>query len=217
MGAFPDSSLFNKLKISDQIDNIGNIDDSGKIYTSFLKQRWVLEVTSVLLTTAQYQSLYPFLIKQNGSSGVFTFQYPLNPQSTKLDSFDYSSKTFYPDGAMTKGSTSYSTFLKSDDDSTDGGGLMYAYPGDFITFSNHSKVYKITTTHIIHMDDIDSAGLGSTTLGLYPALVEDIPATGVTATIYKPNFTVRLASEVQSFETDTAGYFKLKFNIVEDY
>ena len=215
MGAFPDSSLFNKLKISDQIDNIGNLDDSGKTYTSFLKQRWELEVASVLLTTAQYQSLYPFLIKQNGSSGVFTFQFPLNPHGTKRESFDYSGKTFYPDGAMTKGLASYSTFLASDDDSPDGNGVMFVYPGDFITFSNHTKVYKITATHGIHMND--HSGGGSTTLGLYPALVEDIPATGVYATIYRPNFTVRLASDVQSFQTDTTGYFKLKFNIVEDY
>jgi hypothetical protein len=216
MATFPDTSIFNSLEVVDQRSEIGSIDASGKTYDAFLKQRWQFDLESIPLTTAQFQSIYPFLVKQNGASGVFTFQYPLNPIGTAADGYNYNSFTYYTVGAMTKGSTNYSTqFIGSDSDSPDGGGVLTLHPHDFVKFANHSKIYKITTLNLIRMNDYSGGG-GSGAINIYPALVEDVPS-GTTFEIYRPNFTFRLLDETSNFEIDIDGYYTITMSVLEDY
>tara|TARA_X000001382_G_scaffold31462_1_gene20415 strand:+ start:263 stop:937 length:675 start_codon:yes stop_codon:yes gene_type:complete len=224
MASFPDTSIFNSIEIADQRAEIGSIDASGKTYNRFLKQRWQLELQSIPLTTAQYQSIYPFLVQQNGESGVFTFQYPLNPMSTKQDSLDYSSVNYKlarngTTDALTKGSTSYSNAYLADTVNNLGTGEGFLYSHDFIKFANHSKVYKIAgadSSGVTLFNANTGVGSPSGNLNIYPALVEDVPIDTV-ITVYRPNFKVRLIGDVQSFETDIDGKFEIKMSLVEDY
>lgn len=224
MASFPDTSIFNSIEIADQRAEIGSIDASGKTYNRFLKQRWQLDVQSIPLTTAQYQSIYPFLVQQNGESGVFTFQYPLNPISTKQDSLDYSGVNYKlarnaTGDALTKGSTSYSNAYLADTVNNLGAGEGFLYSHDFIKFANHSKVYKIAgagNSGVTLFNANTGVGSPSGNLNIYPALVEDVSIDTV-ITVYRPNFKVRLIGDVQSFETDINGKFEIKMSLVEDY
>lgn len=63
--------------------------------------------------------------------------------------------------------------------------------GDFIRFSNHSKIYQVR-------DDVDSSASGLGTLTVYPALIEDVTA-DTNVIVNDVDFTLSLTNDVQQF------------------
>lgn len=220
MPAFPDNSVFKNMKITDVRNELANIDVSGKLFASLQKQRWRLAMDTIQMTTAQFQAIYPFMVKQTGSSGVFTLQYPLDPISTAVDGFDYSAKTFYLSRGSTSddlpaGTASHSdAYVLGDQASPDGNGVMYGYQNDFVTFANHTKVYKLASNQVFYMTDYVDTPAG--TLNLYPALVTAVPV-NTAITIYRPNFTMRSMTDDTAFTTDQNGYYEMKLDLMENY
>lgn len=83
----------------------------------------------------------------------------------------------------------------------------YFAAGDFVKFSNHSKVYQVTAS-----STTDGSGVGAMVVG--GALVSDIPS-GTTITRNAVPFTCVLESEAQEFDTGAGGISSLSLDMRE--
>lgn len=119
------------------------------------QHKWWIDFTTRLLNHRQARELSAFLDSLDGRYNTFTLPCPL-PYLGK-------STSFITDGTSYAGS-----------DTIDVTGLLSNQSevlviGDYITFDNHDKVYKIKET-------IDSSVAGSGVMKIYPNLFTDVPA-----------------------------------------
>ena len=217
-GDFGNTNIFRSIKIRDQRNQLSNVDSNNKLFRNFVKQRWRISAETVPMTRQQFSPYYTFLLKQNGTSGIFTFQYPLNNSQGITTGADGSTITAYSQSeAITSGTVGpYTLNLNSDENSPDQTGAWRIGAGDFIKFANHSKIYKMVNgIHITCLDD----NFGTITVEnaqIYPAAVVNIPA-NTSITLFKPSFTVSLMNDVQSVPTGVEGYFTFQLDMVEEY
>jgi hypothetical protein len=81
--------------------------------------------------------------------------------------------------------------------------------GDFIRFTNHSKVYQITA-------DVNSNVSGQLTLPIFPQLRANVPL-GTQAIINDVPFTVRQVRDAQEFESAVSGsgFSSFELDVIE--
>jgi len=217
-GDFGNTNIFTSIKITDQRNQLSNIDSNNKLFRNFIKQRWRITTTTKPMTRAEFSPYYTFLLKQNGAAGIFTFQYPLiDSQSITTGVVGSAISAYSGWESITAGTVGpYTANLNSDQNSPDQTGAWRIGNGDFIKFANHSKIYKLVNgIHITCLDD----GFGTITFEdakIYPAAVVNIPA-NTNITFYKPSFRVSLINDVQSIPTDVDGYFSFQIDMIEEY
>ena len=79
--------------------------------------------------------------------------------------------------------------------------------GDFIKFSDHTKVYMVT-------EDVTSDGSGEATLNFHPAAVQAI-ATNSTISIASVPFNVSFQDDVREFGTNYSNLYSYEIALIE--
>jgi len=155
---------------------------------SFASQFFTARIVMPNLTQADLRRVYAFLIKQQGGFNTFTIS-PYN-----LQQVSGTQSASEPVNAGSVGATSIAL---------DSGTNKFKM-GDIFKFTGHPKSYMITQ---------DQGG--STTINFEPALVS---AVGGSELIYSRDLyfmTVRLASDVNTYQMGADGFGKIQFEVVE--
>jgi hypothetical protein len=194
-GSFPDSTNFKNIKISDAKKRLETIDTSNKLYEKFLKQRWGLELSSIPLTRSQFQSIFSFLTQQKAQTETFTIIPPQisNPQGTAAGG---------PMAVLQNYAIGIGTIKAN-------GATGTLKRGDFIKFSNHSKIYQI-------ISDVDMDASSEDTINFYPNLLSAI-TTSTTIQFSSIPFTVSLITDANDYDLDREGYYRYNLNLIEEY
>jgi len=159
-----------------------------------LNQRWKLDFNFNALTELEYREISAFIAFNRQGYDSFTVQIP-----ALKDGFgSWGTVTVHLDGILNQTSlkvegTPSTTIIKA---------------GDFFTVQNDTKVYQATT-------DCTTDSFGVATLKHYPALVS-APGTGYTLTGQNVEFTVKLVDSDISVPIANAGFYSLKYSVLED-
>jgi hypothetical protein len=159
-------------------------------------QRWLLNVSFPPMTRAEFAPIYAFSVKQKGQYETFTYVPPTI--STTRGS---SGASPVVNGAVSAAATSASI----DGLAASTSNILRA--GDFIKFSDHTKVYMVT-------DDMSSDGSGTATLNFHPGAVQAI-ADDSTVTIASVPFNVSFQSDVAEFGTNFTNLYSYEINLIE--
>lgn len=161
-------------------------------------QRWMLNVSFPPMTRAEFAPIYAFSVKQKGQYETFTYVPPTI--STTRGS---SGETPVVNGAISAGAVTASV----DGLTASTSNILRA--GDFIKFSDHTKIYMVT-------DDMSSDGSGDATLNFHPAATEAIPD-DATITIASVPFTVSFQDDVREYGTNYTNLYSYEINLIEVY
>jgi hypothetical protein len=159
-------------------------------------QRWMLNVSFPPMTRAEFAPIYAFSVKQKGQYETFTYVPPTI--STTRGS---SGETPVVDGAISAGAVTASV----DGLTASTSNILRA--GDFIKFSDHTKIYMVT-------DDMSSDGSGDATLNFHPAATEAIP-NNATITIASVPFTVSFQDDVREYGTNYTNLYSYEIALIE--
>jgi hypothetical protein len=149
-------------------------------------QRWEFVLTTVPLNKDQIRQLMPWVFRQNGRYGVFYTKIPVYSKPRGLSSGSPTVRSL---------ATAGSTQVQMQGFSGPVTGQLLT--GDFIRFSNHTKVYQVTA-------DANSNVSGQLTIQIFPQLCADLPI-GTAAIVKDVPFTVRLVRDAQEFESAVSG------------
>lgn len=161
-------------------------------------QRWMLNVSFPPMTRAEFAPIYAFSVKQKGQYETFTYVPPTI--STTRGS---SGETPVVNGAISAGAVTANV----DGLTASTSNILRA--GDFIKFSDHTKIYMVT-------DDMSSDGSGDATLNFHPAATEAIP-NNATITIASVPFTVSFQDDVREYGTNYTNLYSYEINLIEVY
>ena len=161
-------------------------------------QRWMLNVSFPPMTWAEFAPIYAFSVKQKGQYETFTYVPPTI--STTRGS---SGETPVVNGAISAGAVTASV----DGLTASTSNILRA--GDFIKFSDHTKIYMVT-------DDMSSDGSGEATLNFHPSATEAI-SNNATITIASVPFTVSFQDDVREFGTNITNLYSYEINLIEVY
>lgn len=161
-------------------------------------QRWMLNVSFPPMTRAEFAPIYAFSVKQKGQYETFTYVPPTI--STTRGS---SGETPVVKGAISAGAVTANV----DGLTASTSNILRA--GDFIKFSDHTKIYMVT-------DDMSSDGSGDATLNFHPAATEAIP-NNATITIASVPFTVSFQDDVREYGTNYTNLYSYEINLIEVY
>ena len=159
-------------------------------------QRWLLNVSFPPMTRAEFAPNYAFAVKQKGQYETFSYVPPTI--STTRGS---TSETITVNGAVSSGATSASI------DGLTASTSNILRSGDFIKFSDHTKVYMVT-------DDMSSDGSGTATLNFHPAAIQAI-ADDSTVTTSSVPFTVSFQDDAQEFGTNFTNLYSYEVALIE--
>lgn len=168
MSAFP-SDIFRYNSLPSVASNVPvTMTESRSLITiarASGSQRWEIQVDGFVLReyAKEFQA---FLMSLNGQFGVFTYSLPVLGESQA------SNKTVASNGAL--GAKQINVTSAAD-----------IVAGDMFTFSNHSKVYQVSSVE-------------SNTVKFFPALKAPVTA-GAIMNLETPVFTVRLRDNYQQF------------------
>ena len=162
-------------------------------------QRWEMTLKSELLTSRLVRRAFAFAARLEGRYQSFTFVLPKYSFTAGQQVDDPKVKTTTLAGyssipvRLLKGATQ---------------GCLLA--GDFIRFSNHSKVYQVS-------EDVDSSASGAGTILIYPALIETVEA-DTDILVNNVDFTLALDNDLQEFEDVGSKQLSyLEFDCVEAF
>ena len=158
----------------------------------------MLNVSFPPMTRAEFAPIYAFSVKQKGQYETFTYVPPTI--STTRGS---SGETPVVNGAISAGAVTASV----DGLTASTSNILRA--GDFIKFSDHTKIYMVT-------DDMSSDGSGDATLNFHPAATEAIPD-DATITIASVPFTVSFQDDVREYGTNYTNLYSYEINLIEVY
>ncbi len=159
-------------------------------------QRWLLDVVFPPMTRAEFAPIFAFGVKQKGQYETFTYV-PPTISTTRGES----GETVTVDGAVSSGANSASI------DGLTASTSNILRSGDFIKFSDHTKVYIVT-------DDMTSDGSGDATLNFAPSAVQDI-ADDSTVSIASVPFTVSFQDDVKEFGTNFTNLYSYEVSLIE--
>lgn len=184
--------------------NLSNIDGSNRAFKKHLGQRWsfsletppllrseafeifkTLQRPNLMTGTIATSFVPPVLGTQSGTaSGTVTVQ--LLSSTTPSYNFTKGTKTIPVNG------TASGTLKK----------------GDFIKFSDHDKVYQLTS-------DTNLDGSSVDTISIFPGLLQTLTS-GATVTYNNVPFQVTNLNDNLEIEMDIDGYFKYKLDLIEN-
>ena len=160
-------------------------------------QRWLLNVSFPPMTRAEFAPIYAFSVKQKGQYETFTYV-PPTISTTRGDSGE---TILVDDTGVVAGDTS----CDIDGMTVSTSNILRA--GDFIKFSDHTKVYMVT-------EDVSSDGSGEATLNFHPAAVQAI-ATNSTISIASVPFNVSFQDDVREFGTNYSNLYSYEIALIE--
>lgn len=180
---------FKSINIKTNIPTVKSESLSGRVQVRQLgSQKWSMTLSYPPMTRSEFAPMMTTIMQLRGSYGKFTVKLPLLSASQSSASGNWKS-----DGTYASGVNSITC--------TGGSGDLVA--GDFVKFSNHSKVYMIVNW-------VNSTNV----MTIEPPLVESISGT-TTLTYNEVPFTASLNSDQQEFPVGTEGLFRYEVDIVE--
>lgn len=168
-------------------------------------QRWMLDLTFPPMTRAEFAPIYAFIVDQRGQAETFTYTPPVIG-TTQGDSPDTDSPAV---NSPDVDSEAVPVLAGSSTIPTDGwsNSITALKAGDFIRFSNHSKVYMVNA-------DVTSDASGEADVTITPPLKANL-ADNDTITVYDVPFTVRLDSDSAQFDVSPSKLYNLKVSMLE--
>jgi hypothetical protein len=197
-GQFPTDPNFSSISFTSNSPTLLNQTLSGRRQVRQIgAQYFSFTVQMPPLQQEKAQEVFAFLNKQKGSFDTFTIKAPLDNLGVGKDETDievrFGGHSSGIDQINLEGFTATTTnVLKG---------------GDLIQFANHNKVYMVR-------GDVDSDGLGHTTINITPALVSSV-ASSEAVTVNKPAFEVYLQSNDIMYTTDASGFYNISFDVRE--
>ncbi len=159
-------------------------------------QRWIFKCSFPPMERSDFDPIFAFSVAQRGQFETFNFVPKTIGTSRGQSSENPILNAGFATGldAVTVDGLTQSTsnILRS---------------GDFIKFSNHTKVYMVTS-------DVSSNASGVATINFAPKL-ESAVVDNNTITISSVPFQVAFASDGISYSTDASGYYSYKVDLVE--
>ena len=164
-------------------------------------QYWSFKLKSPPLSRSDFNAIYSFIVQQDGQVEAFTVVPPVISSTTGTAAGTVTVadvNTVDPLMGTSAGSSSVGV----------SGGTGTLKKGDLIKFSNHNKVYMLTSDL-----DIDGSGNGSFTIE--PGLVASV-ADDETIVYGDVQFTVRLNSDIQEFRAANGDQVRYEIDLTED-
>lgn len=199
MSALPAAFRVRKVRFASNSPNIGS--ESKSLIQSIRSipgHRWEFTLQSVRLNEADSRKCFSWQVRQSGRKNVFDVVLPKYSKPKGVASGSPKVRT-----AAAAGSTQVQ--LKGF------AGLVVGQllDGDFIRFSNHSKVYMVAA-------DVSSNVSGQLTIEIFPQLTKAVPLD--TALIVRDvPFSMRQVRDIQEFELSTSdsGFVTLELDCLE--
>jgi hypothetical protein len=198
-GALPTSPAFADLKITSYQQTIVAKAISGRRQTRLIGgQYWKLYATYPPMTRAEFAPIYAFMMKQRGSFDTFTVKPPV-----LKDAAGATQGTPLVNGASQTGRSIV----------TDGWGtgaeITVLKAGDFIGFTNHTKIYMVT-------GDVTCDTSGNATIAIEPEL-QTSPSDNEALVVDNVAFTVYSESGIFETTTNTSNVFSFSLNLCEAF
>jgi hypothetical protein len=202
-GTFPISAGFETLDFQSNTNSRVSVSVSGK--TQRIKtgsQYWSFKLKSPAMTRANMMADFAFIVQQDGQVEAFSIVPPTisTTRGTASGTITVANTTSTtPVISLASGSTAVGV--------TGGTGTLKT--GDLIKFSNHDKVYMITS-------DVDLDGSTVDRIPFYPPLTTALTGGGQTITYTNVPFKVYMDRDEQKFITQADGTYKYEIVMNEE-
>ena len=191
-GTYPTSPEFRSIGFSSEQKTITSTTDSGKMFSVQVDgQRFKFSATYPPMKRATFAPVLAFIMKQRSQKETFQIALP-DLKNAKGDV----SGTVLVNGSHSAGDTTIDV-----DGMT---GTLKA--GDFVKFAGSSKVYMVVSDA--------TASAGSATLTIEPPL-RDAISDNASVTYDGVEFTVRLTSDIQEFNTSDLDLYRFEVDFIE--
>jgi hypothetical protein len=160
-------------------------------------QRWLLDVVFAPMTRSEFAPIFAFGVKQKGQYETFTYVPPTISTTRGVTS----ETIIVNDAGVSAGDVSCAV----DNLTVSTSNILRT--GDFIKFSDHTKVYIVT-------EDMSSDGSGDATLNFAPSAVQDITDNS-TVSIASVPFTVSFQDDVKEFGTNFTNLYSYEVSLIE--
>jgi hypothetical protein len=188
---------YKDLRVTSKNFRISAIDASQTFKQKYLSQRWQFELSSPPVLRSEAFEIMGLL--RNNRTTTFILPTVSNTSGTASGTITAQlSSSASPEFNYTKGSTTVAV--------TGGSGTIKK--GDFIKFSDHAKVYQVTS-------DVNLDGSSVDTISIFPGLFQDL-TTGTTVVYNNVSFTVSHIGQELEIDTDENGYYEYTLNLQED-
>ena len=191
-GTYPTSPEFRSIGFSSEQKTITSTTDSGKMFSVQVDgQRFKFSATYPPMKRATFAPVLAFIMKQRSQKETFQIALP-DLKNAKGDV----SGTVLVNGSHSAGDTTIDV-----DGMT---GTLKA--GDFVKFGGDTKVYMVVSDAI--------ASAGSATLTIEPPLRSAL-SDDASVTYDAVEFTVRLISDIQEFNTGDLDLYRFEVDFIE--
>ena len=191
-GTYPTSPEFRSIGFSSEQKTITSTTDSGKMFSVQVDgQRFKFSATYPPMRRSDFATVLAFIMKQRSQKETFQIALP-DLKNAKGDV----SGTVLVNGAHSAGDTTIDV-----DGMT---GTLKA--GDFVKFGGDSKVYMVVSDA--------TASAGSATLTIEPPLRSAL-SDDASVTYDAVEFTVRLTSDIQEFNTGDLDLYRFEVDFIE--
>jgi len=191
-GTYPTSPEFRSIGFSSEQKTITSTTDSGKMFSVQVDgQRFKFSATYPPMKRATFAPVLAFIMKQRSQKETFQIALP-DLKNAKGDV----SGTVLVNGSHSAGDTTIDV-----DGMT---GTIKA--GDFVKFAGSNKVHMVVSDA--------TASAGSATLTIEPPL-RDAISDNASVTYDGVEFTVRLTSDIQEFNTSDLDLYRFEVDFIE--
>lgn len=169
-------------------------------------QFWSFKLKSPPLNRTEFNTIYSFIVQQDGQVESFTVVPPVISSTTgTMTGTITTANVTSTDPLMSPAAGS--TNVAITDDGTPSGTLK---KGDLIKFSNHNKVYMLTADLTLANDSAVKQ------MSFYPPLVTSLTAGTDTVTYNNVPFTVFFNSDQISYELLADGLYRYEIDVREE-
>lgn len=187
--SYPVTPKFSAVNLESDSPTLFSETVSGRMQSRKIGgQKWKFSAAYAPMTRAEFQPVWAFVVAQQGRHGVFTV-IPSEISSTS----GTATGSVLTTGAALVGATSVGVDGLTGD----------LKAGDFIKFANHDKVYMLTADRSGNGTLSFTPGLVSTLINNEQVVYSDVP------------FTVRLANDIQTYNTGVGNLFEYEVDFVE--
>ena len=191
-GTYPTTPEFRSIGFNSEQKTITSTTDSGKMFAVQVDgQRFKFSASYPPMSRSDFAPVLAFIMKQRSQKETFQIALP-DLKNAKGDV----SGTVLVNGSHSAGDTTI------DVDGMTGSLLA----GDFIKFAGDTKVYMVVSDA--------TAVAGAATLTIEPPLRSDIDD-DATVTYDGVEFTVRLTSDIQQFNTNDLDLYRFEIDFIE--